>query len=563
MKLHNIKPFVFGIVIFSAAWMIFLFCNAPCMAADISGDVRERIRQRLEYTGGDSVTAAAEKIYSSVVLPRFYEQRGYRPAWLDSGAPSTQSETVLRLLQRAGEHGLNPVEYHVEKIGTLLEEVKKNQEQRKALNPGRLADLDFLLTDAFLIYGAHLLGGKVNPETIEPTWTAEKREADLAAVLEDALKTGQMEKALESLAPQDIGYKAMQAALKKHLALLETSRLPRVDAGSALKPGDRDPAVAALRSRLEAGGFLNPEPTREKDVFDSTLEAALKQFQISRGLESDGVCGSSTRRAINQGEEESVSAIRVNLERWRWLPLDLGITHIMVNIADFHLAVVENGADVLSMKVIVGKPYRKTPIFSARMTYLVLSPYWEVPPSIAAKDKLPLIRKDPNYLSANNFILYQGWGADARIIDPATVNWSALGPNSFPYRLRQTPGPGNALGRIKFMFPNKHNVYIHDTPSRDLFDKTQRNFSSGCIRIQKPLELAEYLLRETQGWTMQAIEEAVNKHVERTVSLPHPVPVHIMYFTVFSDKNGSMQFRNDIYERDAGILEALNRLALN
>ena len=562
MKNHATQSFICGILVFSVFGAFFLLCTPSCKAEDIAEEVRERLRQRLEYSGGDTVTAAAEKIYSSVVLPRFYEQRGYRPAWLQSGAPSFQCQTIVQVLGKAGEHGLNPDEYHADKIKALLDEVKKNQAQKKGLNPGRLADLEFLLTDAFLIYGSHLLGGKVNPETIEPAWTAEKREADLAAALEEALQSGQIENILESMAPQVPAYKTMQAALKKHKALLETSRLPMVQPKSSLKLGDKDSAVAALRSRLQAEDFLNSEAVVDKDVFDDNVESALKQFQISRGLEPDGVCGPATQRAINQGEEERIAAIRVNLERWRWLPQNLGSRHILVNIADFHLGVVENGAEVLSMKAIVGKSYRKTPVFSGKMTYLVLSPYWDVPPSLAVKDKLPLVQKDPGYLAANNFHVYQGWGVDTREVDPATVNWNELGQRNFPYRFRQAPGPGNALGRIKFMFPNKHNVYIHDTPSRELFSNAQRNFSSGCVRIQKPLELAEYLLRETQVWPMQAIEEAIEKRVEKTVSLPGPVPVHIMYFTVFTDNN-AIQFRNDIYERDAKLREALDRLSLN
>lgn len=558
MKSGVQERLAFFAAILIIAWLWLCCFSSSPMAADISENVRERIRQRMEYTGGNAVTAAAETIYSSVALPRFYEQRGYSPAWLESGAPSSNCQALVRAVGTAGDHGLNPSEYHVEKIAGLLTEVEANQRAKKPLNPGRLADLEFLLSDAFLIYGAHLLGGKVNPETIEPDWTAGKREADLAALLAEALITNDVEKALNSLAPQDAAYRSMQGVLKQLQAAAPRPSAPLVQAAPSFKLGFRGPQTAALRARLEAAGYLSQDSEQDKEVFNESLEAALKKFQASWGLEADGVCGPATLNAVNRSEKDNIAAIRANLERWRWMPQNLGDRHILVNIADFHLAVVENGEELLAMKAIVGKLYRKTPIFSGRMTYLVISPYWDVPPSIARKDKLPLMQKDPNYLTANNFVVYQGWGADSREVDPASVDWKTLGPDNFPYRLRQQPGPGNALGRIKFMFPNKHNVYIHDTPSHDLFAKSQRNFSSGCIRIQDPIGLAEYLLRDVPGWSRAAIEEAVERRAEKTVTLSRPIPVHVMYFTVFGDNQGLVHFRNDIYERDARLLEALD-----
>ncbi|ACL05167.1 ErfK/YbiS/YcfS/YnhG family protein [Desulfatibacillum aliphaticivorans] len=563
MKSGVQEHLAFFAAILIIAWLLLCFFSSSSMASDISENVRERIRQRMEYTGGNAVTAAAETIYSSVALPRFYEQRGYSPAWLQSGAPSSNCQALVRAIGTAGDHGLNPSEYHLDKIVDLLNEVAANQKAKKALNPGRLADLEFLLSDSFLIYGAHLLGGKVNPETIEPDWTAGKREADLPALLAEALKTNDVEKALKSLAPQDVAYRSMQDLLKQLRAAAPQPSVRLVQTAPSFKLGYRGPQTAALRARLAAAGFLGQDSEQDKEVFNESLEAALKKFQASWGLEADGVCGPATLHAVNRSEKDNIAAIRANLERWRWMPQNLGDRHILVNIADFHLAVVENGEELLAMKAIVGKLYRKTPVFSGRLTYLVISPYWDVPPSIARKDKLPLMQKDPNYFTANHFLVYQGWGADSREIDPASVDWKALGPNNFPYRLRQKPGPGNALGRIKFMFPNKHNVYIHDTPSHDLFAKSQRNFSSGCIRIQDPIGLAEYLLKDAPGWNREAIEDAVDNKIEKTVSLSRPIPVHIMYFTAFGDTRGAVHFRNDIYGRDARLLEALDSLARN
>jgi murein L,D-transpeptidase YcbB/YkuD len=193
------------------------------------------------------------------------------------------------------------------------------------------------------------------------------------------------------------------------------------------------------------------------------------------------------------------------------------------------------------------------------MTYLVINPYWDVPHSIAVKDKLPLIQKDPGYLAQQKMRVYQGWGADRREIDPASIDWSKLGPKNFPYRLRQDPGPQNALGRLKFMFPNKYNVYIHDTPSRELFAKTRRTFSSGCIRVEKPLQLAEYLLSGSPAWTRQSLQAAIDRGFEQTVPLPEPIPVHLVYLTAWVDADDVLQLRRDIYNRDAAIETALER----
>jgi murein L,D-transpeptidase YcbB/YkuD len=249
------------------------------------------------------------------------------------------------------------------------------------------------------------------------------------------------------------------------------------------------------------------------------------------------------------------------MERWRWLPLDLGARHILVNMANFELDLVEGESVVMVMRVIVGKGYRRTPVFSDKITYLVLNPFWHVPPGIAIKDKLPLIKKDPDYLSKQHMRLLQGWGAETKEIDPKTIDWSTVSAKNFHFRLRQDPGPMNALGRVKFMFPNRFNVYLHDTPSKDLFEKTTRTFSSGCIRIEKPIELVEYLLRDDPRWTHENIVAALEKTEEITIQLRSPVPIHLLYWTAFVENDGLVHFRDDIYGRDRRLDQALRKRA--
>jgi len=293
-------------------------------------------------------------------------------------------------------------------------------------------------------------------------------------------------------------------------------------------------------------------------TFSPDLEAAVKRFQARHGLDEDGIVGAATMRALNVSAAARVRQIRLNMERWRWLPQDLGARHLIVNIAGFALRLVDHEQEIMRMRVVAGQPYRQTPVFSDTISYLVLNPYWHVPHRIAVEDKLPLIKQNPDYLAQQHMTLLRGWGADAQVIDPATVDWSAVTADNFPYRLRQDPGPQNALGRVKFMFPNRHNVYLHDTPSRSLFTRAERSFSSGCIRLERPLALARYLLADQSAWTAARIQQVLDTNVERTVPLKQKVPVHLQYWTAWAERDGTVHFRRDVYERDASLARALS-----
>ena len=252
--------------------------------------------------------------------------------------------------------------------------------------------------------------------------------------------------------------------------------------------------------------------------------------------------------------------IELNMERWRWLPQTLGERYILVNIANFALDVVERGRSVLAMRVVVGKPARRTPFFSAEMTYLVLNPHWYVPPTIAIQDKLPLIRRDPGYVSRQNFKLFRHGEGGVTRVDPRSVDWSSVSARNFPYQLRQDPGPRNALGRVKFMLPNPYHVYLHDTPARELFAKTERAFSSGCIRLESPMELAEYLLKDDPQWPRQKIVASSQRGTEQVIQLPTSIPVHLLYWSAWTNEHGVVHFRKDIYDRDKVLDKALMEL---
>jgi L,D-transpeptidase YcbB len=527
---------------------------------DNLSQVSELLRNRIDAAGDPPILyVAGKKNHAAEELARFYMMRHFEPAWTVQGELTIQAIRFVTALNMAEQDGLRPEIYHLGTIQEMLEGLKEIETISSCPDIYLLADLDLLLTDAFLTYGSHLLAGQVNPETFDPQWIANRRGADMAAFLQDSLNSENIFDSLRTLCPKHEGYIRLHETFNQYRLLLENgAKWPLVTAGPKMQIGDRHDRVAMLRARLAAEP--SPQPgllTGETDLFDKNLRIAVIDFQIRHGLDVDGVVGPATLAALNTSLKEKVERIRLNLERWRWMPEDLGSRNVQVNIADFQLKVVEQEQTILEMKIIAGKDYRQTPVFSDRISYMVLNPSWYVPQSIAVKDKLPLIKKNPGYLTQQKIRVYSSWKADAYEINPYHIDWGKVTPSNFYYRLRQKPGPNNALGRIKFMFPNRFNVYLHDTPSRELFNKTSRTFSSGCIRIQYPEELALYLLKDDPRWNQEKLRKTLDTMKEQSIRLPSPVPVHLLYWTVFVDKDGVVQFRNDIYGRDVRLAKAL------
>lgn len=527
--------------------------SVPAAAGD---DVQEQLRARIEAAGLPARLAAeGVRIHAGRLLPVFYEERAYEPAWWGARGILPRADSLLKALAAADDEGLDPRDYHVEEIRSLRRRLESTSAGRRA---GAVVDLELLLTDAFLTYGAHLVDGRVDPESLEPDWVPSHAGVDLAGVLRRGLEQERVAGALRDLRPPQAGYHRLRGAYREFRERARTDGWPRVPEGGSLSPGDTAARVEALRRRLAATSELVEAPAGDPAVYDSALATAVRRFQRRHGLEDDAVVGPATLAALNVGPRERARQLRLNLERWRWLPRELGDRHVRVNAADYELEVMEGDSVVLSMRAIVGRPYRKTPAFSDRITYLVFNPFWHVPHGLAVQDQLPLIKKDSGYLQRMGFRVFQGWGADARPLDPATIDWQRLSAGNFPYRLRQDPGPQNALGRVKFMFPNRFSVYLHDTPARELFAKRARNFSSGCIRLERSAALAKYLLRGSARWTPEAVDRVMGgATVEETVRLPSPVPVHLLYWTAWSDPDGTVQFRSDVYDRDSRLLRAL------
>lgn len=526
---------------------------------DLEPMVRELLRMRVEQADLGGLRAGSGRLHAVITLPLLYEERLFRPIWLADGQLRPQVQELVQAIRDAHREGLEPEDYHLRALDTLLPLIDQKAGD-EALRAAALADLDLLLSDAFLVLAAHIVSGRVRPDTFDPEWLAVNREVDLEPVLAAVLDGGSVTGALASLLPADPGYARLRDALARYREIANGQGWAPVADGPALRPGGSETRVLELRRRLAATGDLDGPSAAEPEAFDEHLERAVHRFQARHGLEVDGVVGAKTLAALNIPPRARVRQLELNLERWRWLPRELGPRHILVNIPDFELAAVEDGRTALEMRVVVGLSYRRTPVFSDLMRYLVLNPYWEIPPTLAVQDKLPLIRKDPEYLAQQGIRVLQGWGIEEREVDPGTVDWAALRGRGFPYRLRQDPGPRNALGRIKFMFPNRFNVYLHDTPTRELFARADRDLSSGCIRVENPVDLAEYLLREAPGWSRAAILAAIGDGgPTQTVPLPRPIPVHLLYWTAWADAEGTVQFRRDLYGRDELLDEALRR----
>jgi len=546
---------------------------APAQEPSVTERLQRRIRLHLEEVARADFASAEEplranggRLYAARAMRRFYEERLYLPAWIDArGEVRRRARALLRGIDSADEHGLRPADYHAAQIDSLLVELRKSA---RGTNPAGaeatdrlLTEIDLLLTDAFLSYGAHLVSGRVDPRSIDPLWTVNGRGTDMAAVLRRTLEEGRPpDEALARLAPEHEEYGLLRKALAEHRSVAEAGGWPTVPEGGTLHPGDSGDRVPVLRRRLAASGDLSAEAaaeTADSAVFGPRLEEAVRRFQRRHGLTPDGLVGRETLAALNVPARRRAEQIRLNLERWRWLPSEFAYRHLRVNIADFEMQAVEGDSTVLSMRTVVGRDYRQTPVFSDTMRYVVVNPSWSVPRSIAESDILPRLRESTSYLREQDMVVYSGWEADASRVDPATVDWASLSADSFPYRFVQRPGPANALGRVKFMFPNQFSVYIHDSPSRGLFGRSVRSFSSGCIRVERPLELLDYVFRGSDRWTPDSLRAVLDAGRERTIPIPRELPVHIEYWTAWVARDGTVHFRPDVYGRDRRLEPAL------
>ncbi len=475
----------------------------------------------------------------------FYKSRDYEPAWVDEDGLNGNGKELLKAIEEGTAQGLNPEDY---KLQYLYHLKKKTEKEEAGLES--FSNLEKEYTAAYLKYSSHILRGRINPEELDALWVTSRREKDLAAHLQQAVEEEEITASLETLEPKFTAYEDLKSALKKYEEIEQQKNewKPLPD-DLVLRPGDSSEYVVQLANRLYLLGDLENKP-EEKTNYSEPVATALAAFQKRHGLKQDSVVAENTLAMLNIPARQRVEQIKLNLERLRWLPERPEGRHLVVNVPEFKLYIYEGIDSTLSMRVIVGEAYNSTtPIFNDSIEFIAFSPTWTVPLSISTEEMLPKLRKDPGYLTSRNFKLYESWDEGASELDPYKVKWQRVKADDFPYKIVQQPGPNNSLGRVKFMFPNKMDIYLHDTPADYLFNQNERDFSHGCIRVEKPAELAKYLLQE-KGMGMAEVKSKLNLPEPENVVLQEKVPVFIEYRTAWMGPEGKIHFREDIYGHD-------------
>jgi L,D-transpeptidase YcbB len=523
--------------------------TATAQTEAVEGGVAEALRELLEQlqTTG-KLEVGNEPLVSRNALPAIYEEGGNRAFWTPE-----RLTILLELVRQSEEDGLRPQDYHLAALTRVAPSLAN-----PASDAVTRAQVDLLATDAFYLLLYHLYVGKVDPKSLDPKWNFDPRpvrEPGGIGFVVDALKQGTLREAVAKVRPDHWWYQRARAALARYSSLAAQGGWQGIPPGKALKVGMKDPRIPALRRRLAATGELSGQPL-DGTEFDEPLAKALAAFQETHRLNADGALGAGTLAELNVPVEARVTQIRLNLERGRWALQELtGGVLVIVDVAGFEVDYLRDRNLLWKSKIQVGKPYRQTPIFKSKIDLVVFNPTWTVPPGIFANDILPAVKRDPSYLQKKRLDVVDGSG---RKIDPAQIDWSKMTAGGFKYMLRQEPGPDNALGRVKIMFPNPYLVYLHDTPHKALFEKEERAFSSGCMRVDKPLELARLLLNDDQKWNARAIDEVLDTVETRTVRLAQPVPVLIMYWTIDLSVEGRVGFKRDPYKRDPPLAKALD-----
>jgi murein L,D-transpeptidase YcbB/YkuD len=476
----------------------------------------------------------------------FYEAREHAPVWVRRDGPGPRVERAIAALRSAPAHGLDPARYGEPALVEAASALAGRDDETTAL-AADLAKLDVRITAALLFLGSDVALGRTPEKRGARPWKSRRPAPDLPASLAQAIDDDDLSDWLQAIAPPHPEYAALQKGLADLHLHQERGGWPGVPA-ARFAAGKSHRAVPALRQRLAATGELDPA-AMASDVYDDQLRDAVRRFQSRHGLAADGIAGASTIAAMNVSVERRIRQVVVNLDRWRAMPDVLGARHLLVNIPAFHLYIREDGRPVKDIRVVVGKRGNETPVFSDEMETVVFSPYWNIPDTIVEGETAPAILRDPDYSRRNGLEILRQSRTGLTRVSADDVDWED--PEELRrLAIRQRPGPANALGHVKFLFPNEYSVYLHDTPSDQLFARPGRAFSHGCVRVEEPQALAEYVLGGLSDWTPERIAEAMHSGTEKHVKLPEPLPVHLVYFTVWPDETGGLRFHGDVYGHD-------------
>jgi L,D-transpeptidase YcbB len=531
------------------------FSGRSTAAEETLGMVRSMLR---EGDAGD-----APRVHFEETLRSYYgdsasaesapDDSPVRLLWVHGGELSDRGEDLLDAIREAWREGIEPEAYRDSTVESALARLESTR------NAPAAARSELLLSDAFLRLADRLARGSGDPRA-GLTWDIDPGEVDHAQLLRNLADGSSPGEELDGLRSRLPWYEPMVEALEVYREIEQNGGWPRVPTGQTVALGDTSAAVAAVRERLAASPEERvrelAEGADEPEVFDERLAGAVAAFQEHHGIAVDSVVGPGTLAAMNVSAADRVAELRLNLDRLRRLPPELGSRAILVNVAGYELVVLEGDEPVMQMDVVVGQPEWRTKIFEGELEYLVVHPYWHVPASIEAAEILPAVREDPSYLEREHLVVVNPADSYGPPVPTDDIDWDDVDPESFPYDFRQEPGPWNALGAVKFMFPNEYNIYLHDSPARELFQRHARAFSHGCIRVEKPLELARYLLEHASDMPLDELDDLLAEGERTQIDLTENVPVYIAYFTAWVDADGAVHFYPDVYDLDEPLPDA-------
>jgi murein L,D-transpeptidase YcbB/YkuD len=500
----------------------------------------QALQAKIQALGGDG-QVHGERLLEPQAVAKFYESRQYQPAWTGG----SKAEDVVKAIRGVENDGLDPSAYHLETIQALIEKPGTEDDA---------VDLELLLADAMAGAVDHMRYGRVQPVKLNPAWNMDPRDGapPLEATLHD-LASSSPSTALEKARPDHFIYQGLVGALAGLRKIEAEGGWPTVPAGKAIKPRTRDRRIPAVRARLAASGELKSAAAGDSTLYDAPLIEAVKLFQARHRLDATGLIGKGTFEAMNVPVGVRIDQVRANLERARWVLSGLQGDFLLVNLPAFKTYLIEGGKNVWESRIQVGQEGRQTPSFRAVLKTIVFNPDWTVPPTILDEDVLQGMREGKDVLAEKKLMVFD---ANNQPVDPSSVDWDTASADAFPYTLRQPPGLDNALGRVKFLFPNKFSIYLHDTPHRELFTAQSRTFSSGCIRVERPLELAQRLL--AGQWTNDQIQDALaDPSKTKYVNLQRDLPIVIVYWTVSVGASGEVRYAGDVYGLDAPLAAAL------
>ena len=530
-----------------------VLAGAPAASASVFSRVfgepslRDILQAKLSaLDSGRTLKIRGDKLARNRDLSAFYQARKGSPAWFSNGRPSRAAWQLLDAVRKSPMEGLEPSDYHGPALDTLLRRFNRGGFWRMRGDPKSAADLELLLSDASLRLARHLLFGRVRFKLPQDDWHLGREPIDvpewMARVLADRRD---VRNALQELVPADPGYGRMKYWLGEYRRMEAAAGWPQVPEGPKLGPGDSGPRVLALCKRLAAEGAWRSGACGEG--WNKELGDAVGRFQGSHGLETTGKMDAATLKQLNVTLADRIDQIGLNLECWRWLSRDLGRRHVLVNIADYRLGAWEDDRESFSMRVVVGRKEDSTPVFSDSIHSVQLNPSWNVPAGIAKEEILPELQRDPHYLESHDMELLADWSEKAPVLRSDSIDWAGMDTARFTFRVRQRNGDASALGRVKFVLANPFNIYLHDTPSKGYFDRNKRALSHGCVRLSEPMRLAEWVLRDEPAWPPAKIAAGIAQGEEKFVPLRTGIPVHILYWTCFTDPAGGLQFRSDVY----------------